>query len=139
MVLFLASLPDELQGSCAAFLDVPSAGRFRQANRACERLVLSRLLEAKTAHDAALAARAAETRANAAPPRRIAFTDAGKAFIDDFLEIFVSASPMGRKLLVQNILLAAAARVEELGAEHWTASKVFSRLSNMHKLRNQAA
>ena len=28
-------LPEELQGSCARFLDTPSAGSFGKANKAC--------------------------------------------------------------------------------------------------------
>ena len=55
MVVF-ATLPEELQGYCARFLDPRSAGCLGQASRAAALLVREQLVAAKAAHDARLAA-----------------------------------------------------------------------------------
>ena len=55
MVVF-ATLPEELQGYCARFLDPRSAGCLGQASRAAALLVREQLVAAKAAHEAALAA-----------------------------------------------------------------------------------
>ena len=44
-----ATLPEELQGCCAHFLDTTSAGRFGQTSRACWRLVDGQLRAEKAA------------------------------------------------------------------------------------------
>ena len=43
------ALPDELQGCCAEFLDIKSAGRFGQASQACRELVDGQIAEEKAA------------------------------------------------------------------------------------------
>ena len=55
MVVF-TTLPEELQGYCARFLDPRSAGCLGQASRAAALLVREQLVAAKAAHEAALAA-----------------------------------------------------------------------------------
>ena len=65
------TLPDELKGCCASFLDTPSAGRFAAASREGQRLVRTRLVLMKlvdtvVAQMAAQAAREAQLA-----PRRI--------------------------------------------------------------------
>ena len=55
MVVF-ATLPEELQGYCARFLEPRSAGCLGQASRAAALLVREQLVAAKAAHEAALAA-----------------------------------------------------------------------------------
>ena len=49
--------------------------------------------------------------------------------------MYIISSPSERKVLVEHILTAAAAR-EDLGSACWTVSSVFSRLGNVMKLRN---
>ena len=53
-MLPFSTLPEELQGGCARFLDTTSAGRFSQASRACWRLVDEQLVAAKAARAAKL-------------------------------------------------------------------------------------
>ena len=48
------ALPDELQGCCAEFLDIMSAGRFGQASQACRQLVDERLVAEKAARQRAM-------------------------------------------------------------------------------------
>jgi len=117
-----ARLPDELLACCGAFLDKPSAGRFAQASRSGQRLVLKRL----NAEKAALVAAASQTVAVAAP-QHIALTAASKVFIDTFAAAYVGASLAARKMLVEYII-AAASGDETLGSTTWTASTVHARL-----------
>ena len=125
----LGLLPDELQQWCANHLDQPSAGRFAAANRACARAVRVRLEELKLVHVAAEAARREAANREAAPRHRITFTVAGKAFIDTYLDLWIVASPSERKVLVGQVLQAAALN-EELGSANWSPQSVVSRLKN---------
>ena len=125
----LSQLPDELLGFWAAFLDTPSAGSFSKASKACKELVREQLAAAK-------AAKAAE--AAAAAKRRVKYNNAGKAFIDAYLNEYAMASPTDRGLLVERILTAAAV-CEELDSTSWTVASVFYRLANALKLRNRVA
>ena len=104
------TLPDELKGCCASFLDTPSAGRFAAASREGQRLVLTRLVEEKAALDAAAHRRHRQHSHSAqAAPRRITFSAAGRAFIDEYVDTFRAAAPPQRRHIVESILVAAAA------------------------------
>ena len=109
-----------------------TAALFAQTSKACKHLVLSRLIVAKAAHNwrRRLAALAKAAAAQAPVPRRVAFTAAGRNFIDAYLDAFIGASPTARKVLVQHILEAAAAH-SGLGSKNWTAQTVVSRLKNV--------
>ena len=127
------SLPDELQLSCAAHLDISSAGRFAQASRACERSVLAWLTAAKADHEAAQQAKAAA--AAAAAGRQRSFSPAGRAFLDVYVNSFIlNLQPVARKQLVQDILAAAACE-EELGSSSWTVAAVTARLKKVARVR----
>ena len=129
------SLPDELQLVCAAHLDISSAGRFAQASRACERSVLAWLTAAKADHEAAQQAKA-RAAAAAAGKQRL-FSPAGRAFLDVYVSSFILNfhEPVARKQLVQDILLAAASREEELGSSSWTVAAVTARLKKVARVR----
>ena len=134
-------LPDELQARCVSFLKVPAtAARFAQASKACKHLVLPRLIAAKAAHNwrrlAVLAAAAAATHSPA--PRRIVFNRAGKDFIDTYLDVFIGASPLECKILVQQILQGGRSPQRPRLSENWTAQTVVSRLKNARAARNGA-
>ena len=131
-------LPDELQARCASFLKVPAtAARFAQASKACKHLVQMRLVAAKAAHHWRRLAALAKAAAQAPAPRRIAFTELGKIFIDAYLDTFIAASPTERKILVKHNLLAAAAH-GGLDAGNWSAQTVVSRLKNARAARNSS-
>ena len=131
-------LPDELQACCVSFLKVPAtAARFAQASTSCKHLVQTRLVAAKAAHHWRRLARALTAAPQAPPPRRIALTAAGRTFIDAYLDIFITASPTERKILIQHTLLAAAAH-GGLDAGNWTAQTVVSRLKYARAARNSA-
>ena len=51
-MLPFSTLPEELQGGCARFLDTTSAGRFSRTSKACWRLVDAQLVAAKAARAA---------------------------------------------------------------------------------------
>ena len=74
-----------------------------------------------------------------AAPRRITFSAAGKAFIDEYVDIFRAAGPAQRRLIVDGILAAAAGLDAVLDSRHWTVHTVETRLKNEMKRRNQAA
>ena len=48
------ALPEDLQGCCADFLDIKSAGRFGQASLACQALADERLVKLKAARERAV-------------------------------------------------------------------------------------
>ena len=96
-------------------MDKPSAGRFAQASRSGQLLVLKRL----NAEKAAFVAAASQTVAVAAP-EHIALTAASKVFVDTFAAAYVGASLAARKMLVEYII-AAASGDETLGSTTWTA------------------
>ena len=80
-------LPEELQGCCAFFLDITSAGRFGQASQASRQLLDKRLVDEKAARQRAViekissrsAALAATCRA-ADESNLITFSDGGAKF-----------------------------------------------------------
>ena len=131
-------LPDELQACCVSFLKVTAtAARFAQASKACKHLVQTRLVAAKAAHHWRRLAALAQAAAQAPAPRRVVFSALGRTFIDAYLDAFINASPTERKILVQHILLAAAAH-GGLCAGNWTAQTVVSRLKNARAARKGA-
>ena len=76
-------------------LDTPSAGRFAAASREGQRFLLTRLVKEKAALDAA--AQAAQAAQPQAAPRRITFSAAGRAFIDEYVDAFRAAAPPQRR------------------------------------------
>ena len=81
---------------------------------------------------------AALAKAAAAAPRRVVFTEAGRAFIDAHADAFVGAGLATRRLIVGQILAQAACHTagrEDLSSASasWTASTVHNRLMNRLK------
>ena len=83
---------------------------------------------------------AAQAAREAQPaPRRITFSAAGRAFIDEYVDMFKAAGLAQRRQIVDGILAAAAGLDAELDSRHWTVHTVETRLKNVMKARNQAA
>ena len=85
--------------------------------------------------DAVAAQVAAQAAAEAqAAPRRIAFNAAGKNFIDAYVDAYIAAAPAARRLIIDGILVAAAADTRRScahGTGRRTRSRHKGRLANV--------
>ena len=130
-------LPEELEVCCGNFMDAPSAARFAQTGRAGDRAVRLRLKALKKKYDDA---KAKEAAAEAARPRRITLSAAGGAFIDTYVNMYISADPAQRNALCEHILEHAAMFHESFRSTDWTVQTVKNRLKNhAHRVRTGAA
>ena len=132
-LVLLRDLPEELLAAeLPEKLDTPSAGRFAQATRACQRIILTKLIVAKLVHDFINTVVEALPPAPAQPICRL--TELGRVFVDTFLNVFnAAASTLQRRMVIEAILEAAP---PEVG--HMPARAVMSRLRKLTRNMNAA-
>ena len=124
-------LPPELQSKIAALLDTPASARLAEASKACDPLVRNHLNLAKTAHEMRVAAAARRARMMGT-----AFTDAERAFIDTFADLYSMSSSHERHAIVKSILAEVA---NALPPAIWHAQAISMRLRRVVQRRRHMA